>query len=187
MEPEVLRTRRLDLSTPTTHDVDAIYEACQDAAVQRYTTVPSPYLRTDAERFVHLVQTWWQDGETATWAIRHDGALVGMIGLARLVTGGPEIGYWVAESMRGRGVALEAAAAVIDWAFAPERPQVERVEWRAVVGNIGSARVAHRLGFRYEGMLRQALANALGRDDAWIAGLLRHDDRTPQRWPVDLG
>lgn len=61
---------------------------------------------------------------------------------------------------------------------------LSRIEWRAVVGNTGSARVARALGFRYEGMLRQALAGPSHRDDAWIAGLLPGDDRTPVAWPV---
>ena len=47
-----------------------------------------------------------------------------------------------------------------------------------------TARVARALGFRYEGMLRQALAGPSHRDDAWIAGLLPGDDRSPVAWPV---
>ena len=112
------------------------------------------------------------------------GRLVGMVGLAKLPTGGPEIGYWVSSSVRGQGVATEAARAVVDWGFAPERPAVQRIEWRAVVGNLGSARVARVLGFRYEGLLRQAGVNSLGRSDMWVGGLLRSDDRDPQPWPV---
>ena len=61
---------------------------------------------------------------------------------------------------------------------------LQRIEWRAVVGNVASARVARSLGFRYEGVLRSALSNSRGRDDGWIAGLLPGDDRMPQPWPV---
>ena len=187
MEPDHLQTPRLELSAPTTADVAAIHAACQDADLQRYTTVPSPYLLEDAERFVALTGEWWADGTQPTWAIRRDGSLAGMIGLAKLDTGAPEIGYWIARDARRQNVAVEAATAVIDWAFADDRPAIERVEWRAVVGNIGSARIARRLGFRYEGLLRRAHVNSLGRADLWIGGLLRHDDRTPQDWPLDLG
>jgi RimJ/RimL family protein N-acetyltransferase len=52
------------------------------------------------------------------------------------------------------------------------------------VGNAGSARVARALGFRYEGVLRRALANSFGREDGWVAGLLPGDARMPQPWPV---
>lgn len=187
MEPDHLQTARLELSAPTTADVAAIHAACQDAEIQRYTTVPSPYLREDAEHFIELTAAWWADGTQPTWAIRYDGRLAGMIGLAKIDTGAPEVGYWIARDARRQNIAVEAATAVIDWAFADDRPAVERVEWRAVVGNIGSARIARRLGFRYEGLLRQAHLNSLGRADLWIGGLLRQDNRTPQEWPLPLG
>ncbi|MDU0325484.1 GNAT family N-acetyltransferase [Microbacterium sp. KSW2-21] len=184
MEPEILRTARLELSAPRESDVAAIHAECQDGAIQRFTTVPSPYLPADAETFVELTRTWWAEGSEATWAIRLEGRLVGMVGLAKLSSGGPEIGYWVSSSVRGQGLATEAVRAVVGWGFAAERPAVQRIEWRAVVGNAGSARVAQTVGFRYEGLLRQAGANSLGRSDMWVGGLLRSDDRDPQPWPV---
>jgi RimJ/RimL family protein N-acetyltransferase len=184
MEPETLHTTRLVLSTPTSADVDAIHTACQDADIQRYTTVPSPYLREHAEDFIGHAASGWESGVETTWAIREGETLAGMIGLARLHSGGPELGYWVARRARGRGIVTEASRAVIAWAFAPERPAVARIEWRAVVGNVASAHAARSAGFRYEGMLRQALRTPFGRADAWIAGLLRTDDRAAQPWAV---
>ena len=117
MEPEILRTARLELSAPRVNDVEAIHAECQDAAIQRFTTVPAPYLPEDAETFVELTRGWWAEGSEATWAIRLEGRLVGMVGLAKLPSGGPEIGYWVSPSVRGRGLATEAARAVggDDW------------------------------------------------------------------------
>lgn len=47
-----------------------------------------------------------------------------------------------------------------------------------------SARAARALGFRYEGLQRQALTSPRGRDDGWMAALLPDDDRTPVDWPV---
>ncbi len=73
---------------------------------------------------------------------------------------------------------------MIDWGFSPDGAGLERIEWRAVVGNVGSARAARALGFRYEGLLRAGLSGKQGRDDASIAGLLSTDDRAPQPWPV---
>jgi len=185
VKPVVLRTERLTLSVPTDADVDGICEACQDAAIQRYTTVPSPYERRHAEGFIPFAQSRWTEGIEATWAIREGETLAGMVGVHRIAAGGSgEIGYWMAPGSRERGLLTEACRAVIDWGFSASGPALARIEWRAVVGNIASARVARTLGFHYEGVLRQALANAFGRDDAWIAGLLPDDDRMPQTWPV---
>jgi RimJ/RimL family protein N-acetyltransferase len=185
MEPVVLRTERLVLSLPNLDDVDAIFDACQDAETQRYTPVPSPYERRHAEEFVPKVAADWRSGAHVTWAMRDGGTLAGMIGLYRLDGhGGGELGYWVSPWSRRRGLLTEAARTVIDWGFAPDGADLHRIEWRAVVGNVGSARAARALGFRFEGTLRQALVDSKGRDDGWIAGLLRSDERMPQPWPV---
>ncbi|GAA1688722.1 GNAT family N-acetyltransferase [Microbacterium sediminicola] len=181
MDVIVLRTERLELSPPTEADIDALYEACQDDAIQRYTTVPSPYTRADAENFVALIPEWWADGSEANWAIRLGGKLVGMIGLHKISLGAAKFGYWIAPEARGIGVSTEAGRAVIDAGF--QHFDLQRIEWRAVVGNVASAGVARSLGFRYEGILRLALYSPRGREDAWVSGILTTDDRTPQPWP----
>lgn len=184
MQPVTLHTKRLELSTPVASDADAIHDACQDADIQRYTTVPSPYEHEHATGFIALVAQWWEDDREYTWAIREGGVLAGVIGLHRHGRDTVEIGYWMAAGSRGRGLLTEAATAVIDWAFSADGLCLPRIEWRAVVGNVASARAARALGFRYEGMLRHGLAQPRGRTDGWIAGLLPGDDRTPQPWPV---
>lgn len=185
MEPVTLRTDRLELSVPTADDVDAIFAACQDPDVQHYTTVPSPYAREHAVGFVEKVAAWWESASETTWAVRRDGELAGMVGLHRLGRGAGELGYWMSAAHRGQGLLTEAARAAIDWGFSTDGLGLARIEWRAVVGNVGSARSARALGFRYEGLLRQALLHSTGRrEDAWIAGLLPGDDRARQPWPV---
>lgn len=185
MQPVTLRTARLELSAPRADDVDALYDACQDPAIQRYTRVPSPYSRADAERFVDAVAEQWAGELHRTWVIREGATLVGTIGLYRLDgQGNGELGYWMAPDQRGGGRLREAAEAVLDWGFSAEGAGLTRIEWRAVVGNEPSARVARALGFRFEGTLRQALVNSHGRDDGWIAALLSTDERMPQPWAV---
>ena len=184
MEPVVLHTARLELSIPVETDIDAITAAAQDPEVPRWTTLPAPYERSDASAFIAKAEGWWEAGTELTWAIRVDGAWIGMIGLHGTTPGGDaEIGFWMAKDARGNGYLTEAATRVIDFAFA-EPLTLARIEWRAIVGNVASARAARTLGFRFEGMLRRALADPRGRHDGWVAGLLSSDDRTPQLWPV---
>ncbi|MGV9194959.1 GNAT family N-acetyltransferase [Microbacterium sp. MC2] len=184
MESVTLRTERLELSAPRPDDVDEIFAACQDASIQRYTTVPVPYRRSDAESFVALTARWWADGTEVHWAIRRGGRLAGMIGIHHIVDEIGEIGYWVTPDFRGAGVLTEAGRAVVDRAFSAAGLDLKRLEWRAVVGNTASAWSARALGFRYEGVLRGAMASGRGHEDAWVAGLLPADDRTPQPWSV---
>lgn len=188
MHPIELRTPRLVLRAPTMGDVEEITAACQDVEIARWTTVPSPYTRSDAETFVDRVAGWWADGADAVWAVFCDEVFAGMVGLHRISAhpdgGDAEIGFWLVSEARSRGLLAEAADAVIDWAFV--ELGLARITWRAVVGNVRSARSARALGFRYEGLQRQALTSPRGRDDGWVAGLLREDDRTPVAWPIAL-
>lgn len=186
MEPATLTTERLVLHVPDTTDVDAITEACQDPEISRWTTVPSPYTRQDAEDYVRLAGEWWADGSQTIWGAYRDGGLVASIGLHHIeehAAGGcAELGFWVAASARGNGYVVEAGREVVDWAF--RELGLARIGWRAVVGNIPSARAARALGFRYEGLARQGLTSVRGRDDGWLGGLLATDDRTPVVWPI---
>ncbi|HWS51146.1 MAG TPA: GNAT family N-acetyltransferase [Microbacterium sp.] len=186
MEKASLTTERLVLRTPTEADVDAITEACQDPEIQRWTTVPRPYTRDDAVGFVRLIGEWWEDGSQAVWCAYRNDELIASIGLHHIVDhaagGHAELGYWVKASARGNGYLVEAARAVVEWGFA--ELGLARIRWQAVVGNVASARAARALGFRYEGLQRQALVSPRGRDDGWSAGLLSTDDRSPVAWPV---
>lgn len=186
MEPATLTTERLVLSAPADTDIDAIEHACQDPEIPRWTTVPSPYTTQDAAAFIAIVSQAWEAGTETVWAVRRGDTLVGMIGLHHIeghATGGhAELGYWMTAPSRGHGYLTEAARAVIDWGFA--ELGLARIRWQAVVGNVPSARSARALGFRYEGLQRQALTGPRGRDDGWVAGLLATDDRTPVDWPV---
>jgi RimJ/RimL family protein N-acetyltransferase len=186
MEPVILTTERLVLRVPDESDIDAITAACQDPEIPRWTTVPSPYTRADAEDYVRLIGEWWAAGSQTIWCAYRDGELVASIGLHHITehhTGGyAEIGYWVVAPARGNGYLVEAARAVVDWGFT--ELGLARLGWRAVAGNVPSARAARALGFRYEGLGRQALAGPRGRDDGWFAGLLASDDRTPVDWSM---
>ena len=180
----MLRTDRLVLSPPSPDDAEAIFAACQDPVLQQYTTVPAPYERHHADDFIAKTQTWWDEGTEVTWAIRADGLLVGMIGVHALRDEEGEIGYWMADAARGQGYLVEAGRAVVDVALDPQGLALVRLGWRAIAGNIASARAARALGFRYEGLLRQGLHGPRGHHDGWIAALLPTDDRMPQPWPV---
>src|SRR5690625_2104284 len=178
MEPFPLHDGDLVLSVPTSADVDRITELCQDPEVQRWTTVPSPYTRAHAESFVaDLVGPGWRHG-SPTWALRVGDRLVGMVGLAeRDHPGHVEIGYWLGAEARGAGVMSRAVGLVLDAAFGTLG--VERVEWRADVGNWPSWRDVWRHGFRREGTLR-GVARKRGKVvDQWVGSLLRGEPREP--------
>lgn len=200
MKPIVLSSARLELRAPGVADIDTITQCCQDADVQRWTTVPSPYSREDAEQFVRgVVEPGWRMGTGAIWGIRTDAreALVGMIGLHGIAHGGGELGFWLRPSARGKGIMGEAVQLVCDFGFAPAANDrdsgaataglgLRRIQWHAIAGNAASATVARRARFQFEGVKRLGGVQRGTRVDAWSAGLLSTDDRTRAAgWPPD--
>ncbi|GAB3085286.1 GNAT family N-acetyltransferase [Isoptericola nanjingensis] len=195
MEPFVLATDRVRLSVPTAADVERIAEICADPAIARWTTVPSPYTRDDAVGFVErFVADGWSEEKDFTWAVRApggvDGPVLGMVGMSR--EGGPgvepagELGFWCAPDARGRGLTTEAARLVVDWAVDPEGLGLGVVRWRANVGNWASRRVAWKLGFRYEGLLRRFGAQRGVLQDSWVGSYVPGDPREPHEpWPAE--
>lgn len=178
----MLTTGRLFLLAPAAKDIDAIHRICQDPAIARYTTVPSPYEREHAREFVErTVPEGAKAGTDAVFGVFHavGGQLLGMVGLHR-ITGAQasngamaEVGYWTAPEARRRGYTAEAVRAVCRWGFAAL--ELQRIEWIAFVGNEGSRAVALKAGFTLEGTLRSRFVHRGERADAWIGSLLPAD------------
>lgn len=155
-------------------DEDAIFEACQDPEVTRWTSVPSPYQREHASGFIDETIAAWQAGRDPTFAIvdRASSALAGCIGLVGR-DGAYEIGYWLAPSARGRGVATAAVKLISEWAI--RRLGVDRIGLLVYVGNDASARVAEKAGYRREGLLRRYADQRGQRRDVIVYSLIADD------------
>jgi ribosomal-protein-serine acetyltransferase len=65
-----------------------------------------------------------------------------------------ELGYWLTDGASGRGHMTEAASAALEFAFA--RVGAHRVRIAAATDNHRSLAVISRLGFRFEGIAREA-------------------------------
>lgn len=154
MQP-TLRGPRVVLRPWRADDVDAVTAACQDPEIQRWTQVPVPYRRADAEGFVGRIaeETWAAGGALFAVTDGDEGALVGSIGLFPPQDGYGEIGYWTVSAHRGRGLTAEAVRVLTGWAFG--ELGLHRVELHVDPANAGSRRVAERAGFSAEGVVRQ--------------------------------
>lgn len=88
-----------------------------------------------------------------------DGTFVGGTGLhPRCGPAGIEIGYWIDERHQGKGLVSEAAAALAKHALTDLA--LSRVEIHCNPDNVASNRVAEKLGFTREGVLRKRFAYA---------------------------
>ncbi|MEQ4304920.1 GNAT family N-acetyltransferase [Plantactinospora sp. B6F1] len=158
-------------------DLEAIVATCRDPESIRWTTVPDPYQRSDAEYFVHeYSRTVWRRGTGAVFAIADGSDRYSGVMELRISPGDPlvgDLGYLVAPWSRGRGYCPAAAAAVAAWGFTAL--DLARLEWRANVGNTASRRAAQKAGFTIEGTARHALSHRGNRVDAWVGALLPDD------------
>lgn len=183
MDPVTLTTDRLVLRAVGVEDTDAVFDAVQDPDIQRWTTIPSPYLREHATGFTdQMVPEGWADGSAFTFGVfLPSGELVAMVAITMRSLGVGEIGFWAAKEHRGNGYVTEACVAVSRWVFTDV--SVDRVEWRAEVGNSGSRAVAEKAGFTIEGTLRSAINNKGVRRDCWVGSLLPSDLGLPSTAP----
>jgi RimJ/RimL family protein N-acetyltransferase len=113
-ERPVLTTERLVLRRPQEQDIAAIIDIVGDLLVSRnLARVPYPYGEADARFFLDQIVP-----RELVWALtlRSTERLVGMAGLSP--TEHPdeaELGYYLAPSQWGFGLATEAARAVLDY------------------------------------------------------------------------
>ena len=94
--------------------------------------------------------------EALQLALVRDGRIAGAIGCVSLdwANGSTSIGYWLGEEFQGRGTMSDAVRALTDHAFRVW--ELNRVQIRVASDNRRSRAIPERVGFREEGILRQA-------------------------------
>lgn len=151
-----LETARLVLRPLQREDAPAIFAAyAQDPEVARYTMWAPHASIADTHAFLDLELARYAQGEPGSFAFvrRDDGRLVGAGGFVNWVRAHKrtEIGYVLARSEWGQGLAPEAGEAIVQLAFARG---ARRVEAFIKEPNRASQRVVEKLGFALEGQMR---------------------------------
>ena len=168
-----IQTPRLLLRPFRFDDADDIYAYASDPEWGRFLAHEQPYERRHAEAFLaERVLAKWR--KNPAWAMEQDGRVVGGLSLwlARR-NRRAEIGYELARRLWGRGLATEAAAAVIDEAF--RLLPIRKVTATASAANVRSTRLLERLGMQREALLRQHWVHRGESLDEVRYGLLREE------------
>jgi RimJ/RimL family protein N-acetyltransferase len=135
-------------------DKPALVAACQDPAISHWIPwVPRPYTDDDAEAYLRACLESGDERHPFAIDDAETGELFGSIDMyldGQRIRG--HIGYWVAEPARGRGVATRALRLLAAWGH--EDLELQRVELITDPDNIASQRVAEKVGFVREGVLR---------------------------------
>jgi RimJ/RimL family protein N-acetyltransferase len=139
-----LDTARLHLRRPVEQDSEAIIAIAGDWDIaRRLGRMPHPYMPSDLRFFFDEVVP-----KEPTWALvwRETGRLIGIMGLGSAPGARrAELGYYIARDFWGRGVATEAARAVIKLAF--ESLGYLKLTSAYHADNPASGRVLAKLGF----------------------------------------
>jgi ribosomal-protein-alanine N-acetyltransferase len=158
--PPVIDTDRLRLRPFDVADAPALFRHARNPAVARYTLWDAHRTVDDSRMFVgDYASGRYLEGVPEPYAIelRESGELIGATGCywATEKNRCMELGYWIAEPFWGRGLAAEAARALVGYVFVAYA--VERVQAHFMEGNAASGRVLEKAGMRFEGVRRRAL------------------------------
>jgi RimJ/RimL family protein N-acetyltransferase len=169
-----LRDGNLRLRPWTEDYVPALVAGCNDPEIAYWIpTIPHPYTVDDAQAFVRGDVR----DEHDALAIELHGDVVGGIGLgvnSHQYHG--TIGYWIAAGARGRGVCTRAVRLLSRHAL--DEFNLQRLQLITDPDNHASQRVAEKVGFRREGVLRAHLRHPDGRiRDSVMFSLLPGDLR----------
>lgn len=146
-----------------------------DPEVGRHTYVETPFTAEKAVTWLARYITGWEDSSCAGFAIVRvtDDSFLGFCSLVRINAEGQqaEIGYITAASARGTGIATAALRLITDWAL--NDLGLQRVEVRIAEENVSSQKVALKIGFEKEGVLRSNYFKQGTRENLGIYSIVR--------------
>lgn len=151
-------------------DAEPLARHANSRAVARHLRdrFPHPYGLEQARSFIAWVLA---QPVPTVWAIEVDGEAAGAIGLEMrtdVERVSAEIGYWLGESVWGRGIASEALQAVTRAAFA--RFDLTRLYAVPFADHAASVRVLEKAGYVREGLMRRsAIKDGIIRDQLLFA------------------
>lgn len=136
--------------------LSAMAAMLDDPDVQRFTRIPVPPPPGFPELWMREYEEGRRTGTREVFAVvdTRDGGFLGVAVVPSIdaVARTAELGYVIAPSARGRGVATATLLRLTDWAFAELDPK--RLELWINADNEASKGVAARCGYTYEGTMR---------------------------------
>jgi RimJ/RimL family protein N-acetyltransferase len=157
--PESFESRRLLIRAPLWNDGMQVNEAIRESIDDLRPWMPwAQHVPEPEETEANIRQARLKFLERTDMRLlllrKEAGQLVGSSGLHHIdwEVRKFEIGYWVRSSMAGQGFITEAVEAITNYAI--QELQANRIVIRCDSRNARSARVAERLGFTLEGIIR---------------------------------
>ncbi len=166
---------KIELTEVRDNDKLSLIRYLNDAAVFNNTlTIPSPYTEASADFFLNLCRESEKNhGFINNFAIREraTGNLIG--GCGRFVKDiyKDEIGYWLGEPFRNRGIMSAVISTLCQHLF--DTTDLVRIEAFVFCDNFASAKILEKSGFEKEGLLRQYVSKNGAFKDVFIYSKLK--------------
>ncbi|WP_419883948.1 GNAT family N-acetyltransferase [Peribacillus sp. B-H-3] len=154
----VFETARLVLRKVNLNDLDDIFEFSSDPKVAHHMTWEVNKSKEETlNNFINVVMKNYEKGESGDLAIvlKESGKVIGTCSFIDWSNehSNAEIGYVLNQNYWGKGLATEALQELIKFGF--EKIQLNRIQGRCDIDNIGSEKVMLKVGMCFEGTLRK--------------------------------
>jgi RimJ/RimL family protein N-acetyltransferase len=165
-EIPTLQYGRYTLRAPEEKDVSAIYLACQDPLIPRFTTVPVNYTLSHAldyyQRVPASIELQREIPFVIEFGVGDEKEFAGVISLHTISIDNhrAEIGYWMDEKMRGKGIATMATKILTGYGL--DTLGFKRIEAAVDLENTTSQKLLISAGYEREGVLRQRVTRSNG-------------------------
>jgi ribosomal-protein-alanine N-acetyltransferase len=145
----MLETERLLIRPFTDFDVPEVFAMRSDPEIMRYIRTPHKDLE-ETRKWVKMLSSRWEKDGIGFCALieKETGQFIGWCGLWQLAENDEiEVGYAIAKSHWGRGLASEAAASIVDYGF--DELKLDKIVALAREENTPSRRVMEKLGMEF--------------------------------------
>jgi ribosomal-protein-serine acetyltransferase len=153
--------RRIFLSPLDGLDTVELWESVEGSRVSLERFLPWVPFQSDVESSRGLANASgddWDAGRSVRFGLRERSTsrFIGVVSLENFLDlhRSAELGYWLRDDATGRGYMTEGAAVCLEWGF--RVVGLHRVRVAAAADNHRSLRVIERLGFKPEGVAREA-------------------------------
>jgi ribosomal-protein-alanine N-acetyltransferase len=172
-----LTTKRLRLRQIRPDDADAVFAITSDEEAMRFTGHGKHQSLDDTRAYIQRHMALYAERRSILWGVilGEDDRVIGSCSLHHFDDGyhRAEVGYELNRAFWGQGIMAEAVSAIIRYGFT--EMALHRVEAIIDIANERSKNLLLRLGFQYEGNLRQRYYMRGSFEDEHYYGLLRDE------------
>ena len=173
----ILNTQRLLLRQITQDDDRSMLEVLSDEDTCEYLTHNAVNDIATIQRMIYGMQRFFDEKQRIRWGIakRQDNSIIGHCGFFDIDKANccAEISYCLKSGLWGQGIMTEALDAMLKFGF--EDYGLNRIVAKVMKDNVGSINVLRKLGFVYEGILRESLYKNGKYHDLMIFSILKNE------------